>query len=342
MDNQKKSRNIIGIALLVLCIGCSPESGTDNTPDEQAKDITDAIFTETSSDCSTYAEEYFSTVKDIQNDNNFEGLVTIEARSSDCTISVNGIPNHDFNDQTAHFATQVSEVSRVFMVPLNPQKAAQSTELSQQYFDGIMLNGVVLDLLSAGCYKPTSNMADEDGNTAIGCTVNDGWLLDPLGTESKFGADSHNAHTQPDGTYHYHGDPVAMFDDSPGLNGSPVIGFAADGFPIFGSYILDSETNTVRKAVSGYELKSGSRPGPDNDNPGGTYDGEYIDDYEFTGTGDLDECNGMTVNGQYGYYTTESYPWMMGCYSGTLDSSFSKGQGQPKSKAVDTSWQHSH
>ena len=25
-----------------------------------------------------------------------------------------------------------------------------------------------------------------------------------------FGTDSHNAHTQPDGAYHYHGDPVAM------------------------------------------------------------------------------------------------------------------------------------
>lgn len=331
---------ILIIGVLILLTGCSSESGTSETPNETAIDITDAIFTETSSDCSTYAEEYFSMVSDIKNNNNFEGSVTVEAGSSNCTISVNGIPNHDFNDQSGQFATAVSEVERVFTIPVNPSKATQSTALSQQYFDAIMLNGIVLDLLSAGCYKPTDPQADQDGNTAIGCTTNDGWLLDPLGTESKFGADAHNAHTQPDGTYHYHGNPLAMFDDNPGENGSPVIGFAADGFPIFGSYFLDPQTNQVRKAVSGYELKSGSRPGPDNNDPGGTYDGEYIDDYEFTGNGDLDVCNGMTVNGQYGYYVTDTYPWVMGCYSGSLQSSFSKGQ--PKAKVGTNLWDHAH
>ena len=58
-----------------------------------------------------------------------------------------------------------------------------------------------------------------------------------------------------------------MFDDNPGAEGSPVIGFAADGFPIYGSYFLDPQTNQVRKAISGYELKAGTRPGPDDDDP---------------------------------------------------------------------------
>ena len=59
-------------------------------------------------------------------------------------------------------------------------------------------------------------------------------------------------------------------------------------------------------------------------NPGGTYDGTYVDDYEFTNAGDLDECNGMTVDGQYGYYVTDTYPWVIKCHSGTLDASFNK------------------
>ena len=150
-----------------------------------------------------------------------------------------------------------------------------------------MLNGVALDLLSAGCYAPTDPMADADGNVQIGCTPADGWLLDPLGPGNGFGTDLHHAHTQPDGTYHYHGDPEALFDDSPGPNGSPVIGFAADGFPIYGSYFHDG--TTVRKAISGYTLKAGNRPGG-ADAPSGAYDGQYIDDYEFTGAGDLDAC----------------------------------------------------
>lgn len=136
--------------------------------------------------------------------------------------------------------------------------------------------------------------------------------------------DIHNAHIQPGGLYHYHGNPNAMFDDNPGPNGSPVIGFSADGFPIFGNYFLDSNTCSVRKALSGYSLKSGTRPSSEVD-PGGTYDGLYIDDYEYTNTGDLDACNGMSINGQYGYYVTETYPWVMSCFSGTPDTPFSKG-----------------
>ncbi len=107
------------------------------------------------------------------------------------------------------------------------------------------------------------------------------------------------------------------------LYGSPVIGFAADGFPIYGSYFFDESGGGVHKAISGYTLRAGSRPTGSSD-PGGTYDGTYIDDYEFTGGGDLDECNGMTVNGQYGYYVTASYPWIISCHSGVPHSSFDK------------------
>ena len=114
-----------------------------------------------------------------------------------------------------------------------------------------------------------------------------------------------------------------MFDDNPGPTGSPVIGFAADGFPIYGSYFLDPNTATVRRAISGYQARPGNRPSSPTD-PGGSYDGTYIDDYEFLGSGDLDECNGMTLNGQYGYYVTDTYPWVLGCHSGAVDPTFDK------------------
>ncbi len=52
----------------------------------------------------------------------------------------------------------------------------------------------------------------------------------------------------------------------------------------------------------------------------------FIDDYEFTAAGDLDECNGMTRSGSYGYYVTEAYPWVIGCFRGTPDTSFRKGR----------------
>ena len=335
--SQKHGFLKLSILLLVFS-GCL--SSSDNENQSNVTDITNAIFTSNSIDCGEYANEYSSIVRDEQRNLVFDGSVTVVQFLDECTIAVNGIPNHNFNDESAHFATDVSANSRIFTIDRNPTLVSSSTALSQMYYDAVMLNGVVVDMLSAGCYKPTDPQADEDGNVQIGCSTDVAWLLDPLGTESKFGADAHNAHTQPDGTYHYHGNPMAMFDDEPGENGSPVIGFAADGFPIYGSYFLDPETNQVRRAISGYELKSGSRPAQDNTNPGGSYDGEYIQDYEFTGNGDLDACNGMTVNGNYGYYVTDSYPWLIACHSGSMHQSFAKSQGKMKQNV--TFWMHEH
>gem|GEM_PF-597661 len=289
-------------------------------------DITNAIFINNDANCGSYANNYEATAQDEQNERFFEATLAVTADDTSCTFASNGIPNHDFNDMTANFATDAAEINRSFSITRSPTLAGSNTALAQRTWDAIMLNGVVLDLLSAGCYDPGAQQADAAGNIAIGCFQNDPYLLDPLGPIYTFGADAHNAHTQPDGTYHYHGDPNAMFDDMPGPFGSPVIGFAADGLPIYGSYFLDSN-NVVREAISGYILKTGSRAGtgsPDPSGPGGSYNGTYTSDYEFTDAGDLDECNGMAVDGQYGYYVTDSYPWVLNCHRGTVDTSFMK------------------
>ena len=295
-----------------------------------AVDITDAVLSDQSSNCEDYVNTYSADVSDLQNNNDYSMAVTISSNGAKCTLSSNGIPNHNFNE-TGNFASAIAANQRAFSIPVNPSPANTVTPLAQSQWDAVLLNGVVLDLLSAGCYNPTAQNADNNGNTAIGCSVADGWLLDPLGAEYTFGADEHNAHTQPDGTYHYHGDPVALWRSDiliPTTIASPVIGFAADGYPIYGPYFLDADTSTVRRALSSFVQKTGSRPGPDNNDPGGSYDGTYIDDYQYIENGgDLDQCNGMVVNGQYGYYVTESYPWVLNCFIGTVDSSFSKNGG---------------
>ena len=303
------------------------ENPVADTVADTNQDITNSIFTNTSADCADYANTYVANVSDVFNSRDFQADVNLTNEGNSCSLAVDGIPNHDMNDRSTGFNTDPAEVERTFTIPRNPSVAGSSTALTQSRYDGLMLNGAVIDLLSAGCYSPNDSSADGDGNVASGCDTSDDWLVDPLGTTHKFGADTHNAHTQPDGTYHYHGNPNAMFDDNPGANGSPLIGWAADGFPIYGTYFLDSQTNSVRKAVSGYTLKSGSRGTQSDTNPGGNYDGIYVDDYEFTDAGDLDACNGMSVNGQYGYYVTDAYPWIIGCHSGTPDSSFDKGGG---------------
>ena len=286
--------------------------------------ITNDIFSNRSSDCGDYDENYESKVRDITRVIDFEGYVDIEAGDQSCNLYSDNIPNHDFNDASANFRTDAIEKDRVFIISRSPQQASQNTQISRQTWDAVMLNGVVVDVKSGGCYYPSESRADADGNTEAGCPQNAQWRLVPLEYSTKFGADIHNAHVQPDGTYHYHGDPNAMFDDNPAGNGSPVIGFAADGFPVYGSYILDAITGTYRKVLSGYTLKEGTRGTKTDTNPGGEYSGIYEEDWEWTNSGDLDECNGMIYENQYGYYVTDSYPFILNCFKGAVDSSFQK------------------
>lgn len=285
-------------------------------------DLRGAILSARCVDCADYVGQYTADVQDIAGNMPYMENVQITAGATSCTLESNTIPNHDFQDNGT-FPNPPGEVAQSLNIVRQPTAAATPTELSQRMYDAVMLNGVVVDLLSAGCYEPTAPRADENGNIGVGCSGDHPWLMDPMAPSSTFQTDSHNAHTQPNGLYHYHGNPMALFDDSPGPDGSPVIGFAADGFPVYGSYFKD-DTGTVRKAISGYTLKPGTRPGG-ADNPGGAYDGMYNADYEFTGAGDLDECNGMTVDGAYGYYVTDTYPHMIKCFRGTPDPSFNKG-----------------
>jgi len=283
--------------------------------DSGSTDITNAILSSRSGSCADYANQYTSNVNDVKRSLAFSGDFTLSVANNKCVFQTNEIPNHDFNNGTATFAGDVTEQNGSYEVPTNPSMANRSTELSLSIDNALFLNGVKLDLVAAACYNV--------GNETDGCfDMSQPWRFDPMSPLTQFGTDSHNAHPQPDGSYHYHGSPNALFTSDQAVL-SPVIGFAADGFPIYGSYFDDN--GTIRKATSSYQLKSGSRTAINGINPSGTYDGTYVDDYEYVAnSGDLDECNGMTVDGQYGYYITDSYPWVMGCFKGTPDPSFNK------------------
>jgi hypothetical protein len=85
---------------------------------------------------------------------------------------------------------------------------------------------------------------------------------------------------------------------------SPIIGWAYDGNPIYGPYGYDTAFGgRIRQMVSGYEkIDSGNRP----DYPLGF----FVEDYVFTGKGDLDKNNGRFCitpefpNGTYAYFST--------------------------------------
>ena len=71
-------------------------------------------------------------------------------------------------------------------------------------------------------------------------------------------------------------------------------------------------------------------------NPGGTFDGTFVDDYEYiAGSGDLDECNGREgvtpeyPEGTYYYVLTDTFPFIPRSYRGTPDRSFERRGAPP-------------
>ena len=46
----------------------------------------------------------------------------------------------------------------------------------------------------------------------------------------------------------------------------------------------------------------------------------------------------MVVDGQYGYYVTDEYPWVLGCFSCAPDASFYRLRGGPRNSDSVLSW----
>lgn len=313
--NEQKDLLLSGVDYSAVVSKLTAAAAQVRAVTAEATDITEKTFVNRSSNCADYAASYKSAVKDVHNNSNFAGALTVAVSGDKCTFHSNAIPNHHFNDGDRSFPNQVSAQDDRYQVSRTPKHALAATPLSLQIDNAILLNGVKVDMLAAGCFNV--------GNGKVGCNdMTTPWRFDPMHKANGFDVDSHNAHAQPDGTYHYHGTPNAFYLAAAAVQPSPVVGFAADGYPIYGPYIQQGEV--IKKVTASYRLKSGNRP-TGAGQPGGVYNGEFRDDYEYVaGLGDLDECNGMTYQGVYGYYITDSFPYVLNCFKGAVDSSFYK------------------
>ena len=197
----------------------------------------------------------YSASYTIMNDQ-YRTQVTVTVEGGTRSIVSNGLPNHETGDfPNLNNPNSISAQSYSFMLPANPELARQPTAYNVPQPFGIAYNGVLLDPFAAEWYQNDRNS---------------GWQLAALA--NPLGFDEHNAHVQPSGAYHYHGGPTALLtvDDRPEL-----IGFAGDGFPIYGPYGYEDPSDpgsTVIALTSSFQLKAGQRSG----GPGGVYDGTYV------------------------------------------------------------------
>ncbi|MBA2116531.1 YHYH protein [Bremerella alba] len=250
-----------------------------------------------------------------------DNQVSIEVVGDQRIIRANGIPDH----QTGSFPNRgnpngITQQQYVFKLPANPKPADRITPLPMQDF-GIGVNGVPFDPGAAEWYQ---------GNPR------GGWQYEALSGAVPLGMDANHAHVQPTGAYHYHGLPSDLLKSLNVQRGkhSPIIGWAADGFPIYALYGFQDANNPESEIVeleTSYRLKEGKRPSADNQ-PGGKYDGTFIQDYEFVeGLGDLDECNGRFAvtpdypDGTYAYYLTNHWPVIPRNFRGTPSEDFRRG-----------------
>lgn len=151
-------------------------------------------------------------------------------------------------------------------------------------------------------------------------------------------------HPQQNGEYHHHVNPRCLYNDLDNAVHSPIIGWAFDGFPVYGAYAYTNTNGTgaIKRMETSYQLRNisqrttlpnGSTASSAGPAVSGQYPlGAYQEDYEYVqGLGDLDENNGRFAvtpdypNGIYAYYVTidanidPAYPYTIGAhYYGTV------------------------
>jgi hypothetical protein len=287
--------------LLALLVGATPVAAHPNYNATQRTKVTLVPATETSP---------------------ASNRVSISVQGDRRVIEANGLPDHATGRfPNADNPNRITAQSHRYTMPANPVANEKSTPLAAQPF-GIAVNGVLFD-------PGTAEYWHNDRHS--------GWHYEAKGDAFSLGLDANNAHVQPNGAYHYHGIPTALLARlSTGRPAMTLLGWAADGFPIYGPWAHDrpnDRASELRVLRSSYRLKPGTRP-RDRGQPGGTYDGIFVEDFEYeAGSGDLDECGGRFgvtpefPGGTYHYVLTEDFPFIPRFFRGTPDPSFAQRVG---------------
>lgn len=262
-------------------------------------------------------------------------------------INATGMPAYHVGPYLDGNPNQAGNQNAIFKLPLNPTENTGTKTATSGGNIGIFINGVAMFDFRDGVAWNTTTGAPCGGPGNSPCPGGPGtvqaWNRDAIVYEND-GFDCSKGH--PAGTnYHHHQNPSA-FDldlnvisticnlyDSDGLytintaQHSPLLGFAYDGFPVYGAYAYANAdgTGAITRMKSGYQLRNITvrthhADGTDvSDGPAvsATYPlGSYREDYEWVAHANdasyLDEHNGR-------FCITPEYPAGIYCYFATVD-----------------------
>lgn len=224
------------------------------------------------------------------------------------TLTSNGMPFYTFVAMTPN---ALKTVNQSWTVPRHPAIAAKTTEVPLVGVAGFTVSGLPF-------FGPTE--ATEPADQIYGDPVYNGLMDGCMG------------HTSP-GEYHNHAllvkcltaaalkvaEPWTLPDPA-ATEASPVIGWAMDGFPVYGPYgCVDAACKQVAEMKSGYVKTSDPK----------TYAWKA---YTYTAVPSdptvLDACNGrIGPDGTYRYHATSGFPYIIGCFKGTPASSTGGNSG---------------
>lgn len=269
---------------------------------------------------------------------------TVEYSANWVYIHTHGIPAYvtaPFQDGNPSLA---SDQGIIFKIPLAPTRNTGTPTPTTMGNIGVFINGVAM-------FDPRDGVSWKNSTgTVAGGPIPGGpgdgvWNRDAIVAE-RVGFDCSKGHPAR-GNYHHHQNPSAFDLDKVVISTvcnlypsdalyvidstrhSPLLGFAYDGFPVYGPYAyLDTNgTGPITRMKSGYSLRSittrTTNPAGTSVTPGPpvsvTYPlGYFQEDYQFsapTSTDQLDAHNGR-------WCRTPEYPGGTYCYFATVDANW--------------------
>lgn len=287
------------------------DSTTDPESHHDDEDLDHTHANETTEQVSVLDSPYMGSY--IISDSDYGTEVEVTLTNSTREITANSLPNHETDEfPNRNNPNEISAQSKSYSLPLYPIYKGDSVDARDP---GVGINGVA--------FEP---------GTAENTTCETGELYRIAGLQDTIdlGMDMNNAHVQPTGEYHYHGTPTGLVDFVSAGSDLVHVGFAMDGYLMYyslsGNYESSYRLSTEER--SGTNCTTSGPGGDDSDVEGTTPDGTYEEDWVYDASyGNLDECNGTEIDGQYVYVVTDEYPFVGRCMMGEYTSTQGPGGG---------------
>jgi hypothetical protein len=297
---MRNSKHIIRFVALIIVLSCNTQkSTTTQSHGEHSHNGENTLR----------HHDYFGSYALVESGYDTETTVTVKGGTR--TMVTNALPNHNTGEFPAKGnPNTISAQYKTYTFPVNPTYTGKAQWVREP---GVALNGVKFEPGTA---------------EVVSCDTGENYRVEAFQDVINLGLDFNHAHVQPTGAYHYHGTPTSVINKFDTGEDLVHVGFAHDGFPMY-----VSKSGKYKPSFISVE---GNREGEDctYENPkqridisvGGHHDGTFTSDFEYVeGSGDLDECNGITIDGKYMYLITNEFPYISRCLMGEVEQGARQG-----------------